>query len=140
MNLQVAVLCDAATDYNGKLSLLGAFDTIIGSEFPLVHRHCALALRMSFANFEEGTRTLELRIVDEDGTQVIKPVSAELDIRVPGNGLFATRNIILNFEGLKFSSPGQYSIDLYLDGTLAAGIALQILKVNRPATPSPEAN
>ena len=28
MNIQVAVLCDAATDENGKLNLLGAFDTI----------------------------------------------------------------------------------------------------------------
>ena len=28
MNIQVAVLCDAATDDNGKLNLLGAFDTI----------------------------------------------------------------------------------------------------------------
>ena len=28
MNIQVAVLCDAATDDNGKLNLLGAFDTV----------------------------------------------------------------------------------------------------------------
>ena len=28
MNIQVAVLCDAATDDHGKLNLLGAFDTI----------------------------------------------------------------------------------------------------------------
>ena len=28
MTIQVAVLCDAATEYNGKLNLLGTFDTI----------------------------------------------------------------------------------------------------------------
>jgi len=28
MNIQVAVLCDAATNDNEKLNLLGAFDTI----------------------------------------------------------------------------------------------------------------
>jgi hypothetical protein len=32
MNIQVAVLCDAATEDNGKLNLLGAFDTIFALE------------------------------------------------------------------------------------------------------------
>ena len=34
MNIQVAVLCDAATDDNGKLNLLGAFDTIYTQQLP----------------------------------------------------------------------------------------------------------
>ena len=37
MNIQVAVLCDAATEENGKLSLLGAFDTIYAPQMPAVH-------------------------------------------------------------------------------------------------------
>ena len=37
MNIQVAVLCDAATDDNGKLNLLGAFDTIYAPQTPAVH-------------------------------------------------------------------------------------------------------
>ena len=37
MNIQVAVLCDAATEENGKLNLLGAFDTIIAQQIPATH-------------------------------------------------------------------------------------------------------
>jgi hypothetical protein len=37
MNIQVAVLCDAATDDNGKLNLLGAFDTIYTQQLPATH-------------------------------------------------------------------------------------------------------
>ena len=37
MNIQTAVLCDAATDDNGKLNLLGAFDTIYAPEMPAIH-------------------------------------------------------------------------------------------------------
>ena len=41
MNIQVAVLCDAATDDNGKLNLLGAFDTIYTQQLPAVHPQCS---------------------------------------------------------------------------------------------------
>ena len=57
MNIQVAVLCDAATDDNGKLNLLGAFDTIYTQQLPAVHPQCSIALRVTFgseANFLRG--------------------------------------------------------------------------------------
>ncbi|MDB6032554.1 MAG: hypothetical protein JWM16_2892, partial [Verrucomicrobiales bacterium] len=37
MEIQVAVLCDAATDYQGKLNILGTFDTIFTAQMPAVH-------------------------------------------------------------------------------------------------------
>jgi hypothetical protein len=42
MNIQVAVLCDAATDDNGKLNLLGAFDTIYAPQLPAMLRNAQL--------------------------------------------------------------------------------------------------
>ena len=48
MNIQVAVLCDAATDDNGKLNLLGAFDTIYTQQLPAIHPQCSIALRVTF--------------------------------------------------------------------------------------------
>src|SRR2546425_8041034 len=37
MHVQIAALCDAATDYNGKLNLLGTFDTVLTQQMPAVH-------------------------------------------------------------------------------------------------------
>ena len=54
MDIQIAVLCDAATDNNGKLNLLGAFDTIFTSQLPAIHPQCSIALRMTFNKVEEG--------------------------------------------------------------------------------------
>ena len=34
MDIQVAVLCDAATDYKGKLNLLGTFNSVYTKELP----------------------------------------------------------------------------------------------------------
>src|SRR4029434_1912366 len=64
MNIQVAVLCDAATDENGKLNLLGAFDTIYTQQLPAVHPQCSIALRITFGNEDEGSHKLKLTFVD----------------------------------------------------------------------------
>ncbi|MCU0784709.1 MAG: hypothetical protein MUF81_11830, partial [Verrucomicrobia bacterium] len=66
MNIQVAVLCDAATDDNGKLNFLGAFDTIYARELPAIHPQCAVALRVTFLSGDEGKRQMKLNFVDAD--------------------------------------------------------------------------
>ena len=63
MNIQVAVLCDAATDDNGKLNFLGAFDTIYARELPATHPQCAVALRVTFLSGDEGKRQMKLNFV-----------------------------------------------------------------------------
>ena len=42
MDIQVAVLCDAATDYKGKLNLLGTFNSVYTRELPANYPHCLL--------------------------------------------------------------------------------------------------
>src|SRR6185312_13264146 len=72
MNIQVAVLCDAATDESGKLNLLGAFDTIYTQQLPAIHPQCSVALRVTFFNGEEGKRSLRFNFVDADGRSIIQ--------------------------------------------------------------------
>src|SRR5215831_19206535 len=116
MNIQVAVLCDAATDDNGKLNLLGAFDTIYTQQLPAVHPQCSIALRVTFFNGDEGKHVLRVNFVDADGRPImanLRPISVE--IVLPEDVHFGTRNFIINIQQLKFEAPGLYSIDLAVD-------------------------
>ena len=101
MNIEVFVLCDAATDYQGKLNILGAFDAIWSKEAPVVNPHCAPALRVRFSKIEEGEHALRINIVDEDGQPVISPFEAKASINT-GDAKTASiaRNMILNLQGL----------------------------------------
>jgi hypothetical protein len=56
MDVQVAVLCDSAVDYRGKLCILGTFDTIFTTQLPAVHPHCSIALRLIFRDDDETGR------------------------------------------------------------------------------------
>ena len=72
MNIQVAVLCDAATDDNGKLNLLGAFDTIYTQQLPAIHPQCSIALRVTFFSGDEGKHELKINFVDADGRSIMR--------------------------------------------------------------------
>lgn len=135
MNIQVAVLCDAATDYNGKLNLLGTFDTIIAKQMPALHPQCSVALRIIFDKIEEGSHKLKMNFVDEDGRFVMPSIDLPIDVMIPGGAGFISRNFVINIQQLKFEKPGMYSIDVALDGRQEASIALCV-KTMDPANPS----
>jgi hypothetical protein len=126
MNIQVAVLCDAATDENGKLSLLGAFDTIYAQQLPAVHPQCSIALRVTFTGVDEGTHQLKLNFVDADGRSVMPSIDIPVEVLLPGEAHFGTRNFIINIQQLKFDVPGIFAIDIALDGHLHTSIPLMV--------------
>lgn len=133
MNIQVAVLCDAATDDNGKLNLLGAFDTIYTQQLPATHPQCSIALRVTFYSQDEGKRSLRLSFVDADGRSIMPDFPAiPVEVVLPDDMHFGTRNFIINIQQLKFENPGLYSIDISLDNNPIVSIPL-LVKHNPPA-------
>ena len=133
MNIQVAVLCDAANEDHGKLNLLGAFDTIFTSQLPAVHPQCSIALRVTFDNEDEGARKLRVSFVDADGRSIMPGIDIPVEVSLPPDSHFGTRNFIVNIQQLKFELPGLYSIDLALDGKAQASIPLLVKHTPAPA-------
>jgi hypothetical protein len=133
MNIQVAVLCDAATDDNGKLNLLGAFDTIYAPQMPAVHPQCAVALRVTFQPGDEGTRKLTLNFINADGRPIMQGIPPlPVPVTLPDDAHFLTRNFIINIQQLRFEEPGLYSVDVRLDDESQASIPLLVKLVERP--------
>lgn len=127
MDVQIASLCDSAADYGGKLCLIGAFDTILVRQFPALHPFCSVALRIVFRDTDEGKHTLRVNLIDDDGQGLLPKIENPFEIRLPENQFFATVNLVFNMQGMSFKKPGQYSIDITLDGTMIARIPLQVL-------------
>ena len=131
MNVQVAILCDAATDDNGKLNLLGAFDTIYAQQLPAVHPQCAVALRVTFATGDEGQHKLALNFINADGHPVMPAMEIPVAVVLPEDVFFVTRNFVVNIQQLKFVETGLYSVDIRLDGKSQASIPLQVKLIQR---------
>ena len=129
MNFQTAVLCDAATheDSTGKLNLLGAFDTIYTPHLPAVHPQCAVALRVTFLPGDEGARQIGLSFINADGHPIMSPLPPmPVEVALPGDTHFLTRNFIVNIQQLKFDEAGLYSVDVQFEGKTEASIPLLV--------------
>ena len=134
MQIQFAVLCDAATDYAGKLNILGTFDTLITSQLPAIHPQCSIALRLTFQKQEEGRRVIKVNFVDEDGQSVVQPIELHLDVTVPDDTIFLSRNAVITLQNLQLKHAGLYSIEIMVDGATETNIPLLVKQFAVPAT------
>ena len=129
MDIQVAVLCDAATDYKGKLNLLGTFNSVHTRDLPANYPQCSIVLRVVFKVVEEGSHKLRINFVDEDGKFVMPSIELPFEVKVPENDSFAYRNFILNIQRLKFEKFGQHAVDIAIDGRQEASIPLEVKQI-----------
>ncbi len=124
MQIEIFALCDAATADFGKLSMLGAFDTIWVSKTPAVHQQCAIVLRTRFEKIERGEHKVVVHFVDADGKNVIPPAQGVIAMNFPEEQSSGSAHLILNIQGLNLQRLGEYSIDLAIDGQQKASLPL----------------
>ena len=133
MNVEIFTLCDAATlDTAGKLNILGSFDRLNAAAEPIVHVHCALALKLRFERIEEGDKKFRLAFVDSDGAPVMPPLEGTAQVRFQDNDSSSTVSMALGIQQLKLPKFGEYSIDLAIDGRHEASVPL-FVKLSAPA-------
>ncbi len=131
MNIQVAVLCDSATEYQHRLCILGIFDTIRTHQLPATKPQCSIALQILWIKIEEGSHTIKTRFMDDDGNPALKPVNSSVEVIIPPKSSFVTTNHILNIQQLKFTKTGNYLIVIDIDGKMATEIQLQVLLIEQ---------
>jgi hypothetical protein len=127
VEIEIFALCDAATDYGGKLNLLGTFDFIQAKQFPATHPHCSVALRVRFEQIEEGDHRMRISIVDDDGKSIGPSIDGNIGVKFPPNLFSVCANMVLNINGIKFEKPGRYSVDLAIDNRHEKSLPLTVL-------------
>ncbi len=139
MDIEVFVLCDAATNYQGRLNILGTFDTIWVKQIPVSHPHCAVALRLRFSRIEEGEHKVRINIIDQDGKSIAPPLnaSANLIFKENSESTVAT-NLIMNINGLKLEKYGNHAVDLAINGRQEASLPLRIRQLPEAVQQQPE--
>ncbi len=136
MRVECFTICDAATESQGKLNILGAFANIWARQMPVKHPHCAIALRVRFFDGEEGNHPIVLTFADADGQSVIPPLNGNLGVQIQGAAGSAVANLILNLNNLELKEYGEYTIDIMIDGEHAASLPLYVQEA--PAGGSPQ--
>ena len=126
MQIEIFSLCDAATNNSGKISILGAFDTIFAKKTPTTHPQCAVALRIRFEVNEGNDHEVTVSFVNEDGKHVFPPAKGKIKMNFPDNQRSSSTNLVLNFHRLKLEKFGEYAIDLTVDKRNVASLPLYV--------------
>ena len=136
MEITLALLADAANvSTDGKLNILGIFNALGGSSFPVVHPQMALVLRFEATRAEEGrARPIELQLADSDGKKLFK-IGAQLVVPAGTPGTPIRLNHILMLNGIQFPRPGDYVFNVLVGDDQKAAIDLKLVEVKQPLQP-----
>ena len=75
--------------------------------------------------------------MDDDGIDILaEPVASKIDVELPGETMFVTRSLVLNFLQLKFERAGHYSIDIAADDQMLTRIPLRVNRAEKVSSSS----
>jgi len=136
MIVEIAALCDAATDQAGKLNLLGTFDRLHAS-LPLVLPQCAAAFRIRYSRSEAGEHVLTLNLEDLAGNALIPPLDSRVSFP-PVQSSYDSQavNLVLNMQRLRLEKAGKYVMRLRIDLIEAVSLPLWMEDAT-PREPNP---
>jgi len=127
MRVRLALLADSANvSREGKLNILGVFDTIYARQFPTVHPQMQLVIRFEASPEEAGsTHQIEVQLVTQDGRVAIRlPATMTVGRRELGEVIGIDHILALN--NVTLEEPGRYTFRIAVDGTVAAAMSLRV--------------
>ena len=129
MEVSLAVLADSANvSVEGKLNILGEFDTVFAKETPTALPMMVLVLRLEAEPNEAKSYPLEIRVVDEKKEVVGKLGGARVDFpKPPRSGVPRRSQTILNIQGAYFPAHGAYGFEVWVGGKLLRRVPLFVL-------------
>ena len=130
MEVQLALLADGANvSREGKLNLLGIFDTIFARTFPVTHPQMQLVIRFGATADEAGsTRQIEIHLVAGEG-EVLLRLPGALTVQPRALGQAIRMDHVLSLNNVQFARPGRYRFDILVDGQVAAAVPLQVEEI-----------
>ena len=132
MEIRLGLLADAATKSGGKLNLLGVFDRISASSFPVQHRRLALILRLEFHASEAGqTKEIEIVFMNADGKSLTgrKGQFVVGDLSDFAGEIRVQDDQIIEIENLPLPSAGNYEFQILVGGEPRFTIPLRADKI-----------
>ena len=134
MEVNFAFLCDYADQSGAKMTAIGiGFDTIFAARVPAIHPVFFAVISLKFSSTEVGQKRIGMRLIDDDGKNVIPPMDMTLNISPPPPGfLYRTHRIALAMQGLKFEKYGDYTVSWLVEGQEVKTVGLKVAEPPQP--------
>lgn len=128
MKVLMSVACDTAVEYEGRLCILGTFDTISTAVFPYAKPFCSIAVQLGWGKSEEGEHKIVSWFANEDGKKTMDELEDSFTVSIPEGRYFSSTNHLISFRDLRFAKAGLYVVIIVVDGSPAAEVQLQLVE------------
>ena len=126
MKVLVAAVADHAWVENGCLSLCRTFDSINVDKFPYVIPRMSVALRLLINRLEVGEHKLNISLTDADGQKLMNS-DMKINFQLPQGAVpEASFSFAFNGQNVAFQNPGDYVVNILIDGRVEASIPLYV--------------
>ena len=123
MKLQLFLLADFINVADGKLNIIGEFDTIWSENFPVQHPLMCIGAKISLGSDDFGrNQIIKLLLMDEEGNELFK---AEKEFNIsPNSNTHHNYISVFYLVGTEFKHSAQHQFNLYVDEELLGTIPL----------------
>ena len=125
MKIELFTFCDFAQENSGKLTIVGTFDTIIARNFPCIHPHLSVVIRLRFDLWEFSNHQFRIETKTLEGDTIIEPIQGNIDVKGVGNAT-AVSHLVFAISNLHFKSPGVINFTLYVDEKELSSVPLYL--------------
>lgn len=129
MQIEVFTIADAATEFGGKLNLLGSFDTLNVEKLPGILPSFTIVLKVRANTSEKDTQKFEIDFLNPDGSNLIDKFTSSVNFNFLESIDSATAHILINLQGVPFPNFGKYVIKLTHEGVVKASLPLYVRKI-----------
>lgn len=126
MKLEAFLIADAATDSQGKINVLGAFDTIYAKQIPVVHPALSIVIRLRLHPDEAGEHDLQISIKNNQNDDIVPPLIGKFGVNPDRKDKEVRANIILHMQTIEFREYGELWVHLTIDGDLFSTIPFYV--------------
>lgn len=120
---------------DGKLNVMGIFNSINSFNFPARHSSMYLIAKLSPEISEYGQRrSFTILLMDADGSHILD-LSGEFDVPRGQNGKKPEVNIMFELKDVVFTKPGRYLFVLLIDKDQKDEVTLHVNQVEPPKLP-----
>jgi len=133
MQLDFFLIADYANiTIDGKLNVMGVFNSIHSTQFPTVHPEMYLVAKLSASPSEYGSkRKLSVKLLDEDAQLINSLLEREIEVPHGKEGRIAEIRQILRLTGLSFPKPGTYEFSILVDNDQKGIQTIRVVQISK---------
>jgi hypothetical protein len=108
------------------VAIVDAFCVLESGELPVAVGMCSVAIKMQFERAEAGTKQIQISFLDQNGKCARPSLENTVEVNIPDHEPTAIVPFAFLIKQLSLPAFGEYSVDLSVDGRLAATTPLYV--------------